>query len=464
MRIVFYKAFLLIILFASGCAHYPINQPLKGYDPEKGYRLKNISASEDSKSLSLILTFSGGGMRAAAFSYGLLEELNRTKISLKEHSRSLLDEVDIISSVSGGSFTAAYYGLFGKDIFNGFEDRFLKKNIQRSIIIRLLLPQNWFRLASPAFNRSDLAAEYYDKYLFKAGTFSDIAAREGPFVFINATDMTMGTWFSFSQNQFDLICSDLSSFPVSRAVSASSAVPVVLSPITLRNYSGGCGYNMPEWMVEALEKRETASRRFHQAVNIISYLDAKKRPYIHLLDGGLSDNLGLRVDMDRVILVGSAWRALEEIGVRTSEVVFIVVNAETESDISWDQQENVPTISQALKSATSVLMNRYNFETIELLKENMQKWTKEINERRCKEPAAESGTEPCREISFYIIEVTFDALKDESERIYLKGLPTSLKLPSEAVDRLRKAAKEILTSSEEFQRLLRDLENKSFKK
>src|SRR4030066_473361 len=170
------KAFLLIILFASGCAHYPLNQPLKGYDPEKGYRLKNISAPEDSKSLRLILTFSGGGMRAAAFSYGLLEELNRTKISLKEHSRSLLDEVDIISSVSGGSFTAAYYGLFGKDIFNGFEDRFLKKNIQRSIIIRLVLPQKWFRVASPAFNRSDLAAEDYDKYLFKARPFSDISA------------------------------------------------------------------------------------------------------------------------------------------------------------------------------------------------------------------------------------------------------------------------------------------------
>lgn len=463
MRINFYKAFLLIILFAAGCSHYPINQPLKTYDAEKGYRLKNISSSGDSESLSLILTFSGGGMRAAAFSYGLLEELNRTKISLDGRSRSLLDEVDLISSVSGGSFTAAYYGLFGKDIFTGFEDRFLKKNIQRSIIIRLLLPQNWIRLASPVFNRSDLAAEYYDKYLFKGSTFSDIAASEGPFVFINSTDMTMGTWFSFSQNQFDLICSDLSSFPVSRAVAASSAVPVFLSPITLRNYAGGCGYNMPEWMLEALKKRETASRRFHQAVNIISYLDAKKRPYIHLLDGGLSDNLGLRVAMDRVVLIGSAWRALEEIGIKTREVVFIVVNAETESDISWNQQENVPTISQALRSSTSALINRYNFETIELLKENMQKWTKEVNDRRCKEQTAESGAEPCKEISFYIVEVTFDALKDESERIYLKGLPTSFKLPPEAVDRLRKAAKEILASSEEFQRLLRDLENKSFK-
>src|SRR4030065_910092 len=131
------KAFLLIILFASGCAHYPLNQPLKGYDPEKGYRLKNISAPEDSKSLRLILTFSGGGMRAAAFSYGLLEELNRTKISLKEHSRSLLDEVDIISSVSGGSFTAAYYGLFREKLFADFRTKFLERNIQGALLAKL---------------------------------------------------------------------------------------------------------------------------------------------------------------------------------------------------------------------------------------------------------------------------------------------------------------------------------------
>ena len=115
--------------------------------------------------------------------------------------------------------------------------------------------------------------------------------------------------------------------------------------------------------------------------------------------------------MDRVILLGSAWRALEEVGIKTREVVFIVVNAETEADISWNQMESVPTISQALRSSTSALINRYNFETIELLKENMQKWTKEVNDRRCKEQAAESGAEPCKEISFLLLRLPLMRLR-----------------------------------------------------
>jgi NTE family protein len=73
--------------------------------------------------------------------------------------RRLLDEVDGISSVSGGSFTAGYYGLFGDRIFEDFETKFLKKNIQGALVIRTFLnPINWFRLSSDTFDRSDLAA------------------------------------------------------------------------------------------------------------------------------------------------------------------------------------------------------------------------------------------------------------------------------------------------------------------
>jgi NTE family protein len=56
-----------------------------------------------------------------------------------------------------------------------------------------------------------------------------------------------------------------------------------------------------------------------------------------------------------------------------------------------------------------------------------------------------------------VVEVRFDALKDEAERDYFGKLPTSFNLASEQVDRIRDAAHRILVESEEFKRLLGDL-------
>jgi NTE family protein len=459
-----YTGLLLVVHFVAGCAHYPVNQPLDHFNPDGGYRLERIGSPGNSRSLLVIVTFSGGGTRAAAFSYGVLEELAGTEIWWEGRQRRLLDEVDLISAVSGGSFTAAYYGLFGDRIFEEFEGRFLKKNIQRALMARVLHPLNWLRLASPNFDRSDLAAEYYDEELFKGRTLGDIAARGGPVIYINATDMTLGTWFSFCQEQFDSICSDVSRFPVARAVAASSAAPAVLSPVTLRNYAGSCGYEIPQYVRECLEERNVSRRRFQQAVHATSYTDVQKRPYVHLLDGGLADNLGLRAIMDRIIFVRDPWSTLQMAGLEeTGRVVFIVVNAEIEPDIRLDQQEKAPRFAQVIKTTPRVSIKRYNFETVELLRENLGKWAKEIRTRRCAARSVESEAEdtsqvgPWNDIACYLVEVNLDALPDESERSHLKGLPSTFKLRPETVDHLRDAAHRILAQSVEFQRLLRDL-------
>jgi len=189
--------------------------------------MKNISQAERSDRLLLILTFSGGGTRAAALAYGVLKELAKAEFSLEGRKRFLLDEVDAISSVSGGSFTAAYYGLFGRRIFEDFESRFLKKNIQKELFSQTLEPENWFRLMSAKFGRGDMVAEYYDQNIFDGGTFGDIVTRGGPLILVNATDVTLGTYFTFSQETFDILCSDVSRLPLSRAVAASSSVPVI---------------------------------------------------------------------------------------------------------------------------------------------------------------------------------------------------------------------------------------------
>ena len=451
-------AFILSVIVPIGCAHYPVNQPLKQVDPQSGYRGKHMGVPGNSEDLLLYLTFSGGGTRAAALSYGVLEDLRKTEVVIDGKKRRLLDEVDGISSVSGGSFTAGYYGLFGDRIFEDFESKFLKKNVQGALTVRTFLnPINWFRLSSTYFDRSDLAAEYYDKHVFEGKTFGDIAARKGPMVLMNATDMTHGLRIGFNQDAFDAICSDLSPFPVARAAAASSAVPMLLSPITLRNYAGMCGFEVPKRFEEISRGRSISERQLFLANNIAPFLDSEKKPYIHLVDGGVADNLGLRAILDRVLLKGSVWEAIK--GTRLEnvhKVVMIVVNAETQPEPKWDRSEGIPPLGAMMSSYSSISIERYNEETIALLKESVKAWEDEVKAQRCKGGTV-STPGSCGDIQFYVVEVKFDALKDETERMYFKRLSTSFKLAPEKVDKLREVAHRLLVNSEEFQRFLSSL-------
>ena len=131
---------LVVLLLVSGCAHYPRNARLTAGDISTGYRFQKTASHTNSSDLLLMLAFSGGGTRAASLSYGVLEELARTPVGMEGTQHRMLDEVDIISSVSGGSFTAAYYALWGDRIFSDFESKFLKKDVQSDLLLRLLAP------------------------------------------------------------------------------------------------------------------------------------------------------------------------------------------------------------------------------------------------------------------------------------------------------------------------------------
>jgi NTE family protein len=457
----------LVVL--GGCAHHPINAPLLTQEPNSGYRFNTLAQANNSDSLLIILAFSGGGTRAAALSYGVLAELARTEIVWEGERRRLLDEVDIISSVSGGSFTAAYYGLYGERIFTEFEPRFLKRNVQSHLLWRYFSPLNWFRLASGSFDRSDLAAEYYDRHVFGRQTFGDLLRRgQRPLVIINATDMSANARFEFTQNQFDLIGSDLSSFPVARAVAASSAYPVLLSPITLLNHAGRFRHVEPDWMSPTRTSATAASRR--QAARVAelrSYQDAARRPYLHLLDGGLADNLGLRSVLDAVYSMEDAWSAMRTYRLeKMSKVVVIVVNAEASRDRGWDLEETAPSWVEVMRAVGTVGVSRYSIETMELLRISIEKWQQEIETRRAAEYLAQTSggpgnTPPPAKLRFYPIEAGFDTLADPSERSYYKGIATTMNLPASTVDKLRELGGQLLRESTTYQELLRDLRSAS---
>lgn len=448
---------LLVGVLLAGCAHYPVNPKLENFDEAIHVKPPTFVSSERSDELFLMLAFSGGGTRAAALAYGVLEALARIDIpgfahsltsSTSTGSPSLLDEVDVISSVSGGSFTAAYYGLHKDGIFEDFTERFLTRNINRALLFRVLSPINWFRLASPRFGRSELAAEYYDQILFDDATFADFAAHNGPFIQIQATDIVDGFYFGFTPYQFALICSDLAVLPVSRAVAASAAFPGAFTTIILRNYAGLCGVKEEPWVTQALEQRDVTSRTFHTATQVRAYLHPETKPFIYLIDGGIADNLGIRGPLEFVAARGGARKILEYLGLQqTRRVAVIVVNAQTKKTYEWGFLGKIPGLGGVVGASSSVMINRYTYETVELLRRYFREWSTE------EQPPGTS----IAPIDFYTIEVGFNALHDEEERHYFSNIPTTLSLPEETVNQLREVAGRILYASEPFQKLVRDL-------
>ena len=444
MRAIHFAAFGVSLLIAlGGCsAQYLLNKPIAKYSATRAERARNARPRQSSDRVFVVLTFSGGGTRAAAFAYGVLEELAATQINFDGRDRSLLDEVDIVSGVSGGSFAAAYFGLHGHDTLQTFPDKFLYRDVEHALKRAVFSPRNWGKLGSSTYSRSDLAAEYLDRTLFDHATFLDMARQRGASVIINATDLSRGAPFSFIGDQFASICSDLGSVPLARAVVASAAVPVLFSPITLKNYAGSCGYQTPDWVRSAKglggsDATQRGNRRAARTELFESYLDSANRPYIHLVDGGLSDNLGLRAVLDSVITAGGIRQAVANLRLsETQEILIVVVNAQTGLDQRWDKSPSGPSTAAVIEAATTVQINRYNFETVELLRSSIVSWANDLR--------------PERPVNLHVAELNFDQLADPQKRQHLKSLPTSFALPRADVDELRATARDLLRASTDF--------------
>jgi NTE family protein len=413
----------------------------------------------DSPELAFALTFSGGGTRAAAFAYGVLLALRDTEVEFDGRRRRLVDEIDGIASVSAGSVTAAYFGLHGTATFDTFPERFLYRNIQGALTRRYLSPWNWVRLMSPTFGRGDFMAEYFDRLIFDGKTYADLLDRHAPEILINATDIDAGTQFAFDQDQFDLLCSDLASLPLARAVAASSAVPLALAPVTLVSYpSRECGYELPDWAAADAATDEASSRRYQEARRLRHYVHHDGMRFVHLVDGGLADNLGLRALYDKATLDGGFVPSLERSGfTRFRRLLFIVVNAQQQRSGAGAEEEGVPGPIEMVRDVTNLTLDRYTFETVETFKREIGVWMQELKTARCAPAAVRALRERCDDLKSYFVELSFAQHPDPAEREFLKSLPTSFRLDPAAVDRVVLAARTILGESKGFRDFLRDL-------
>ena len=462
-KIRFGLAVVALVFFGLGCAGFrPPNAALEQWSPDYGYRASNLRKNHPTGRVALLMAFSGGGTRAAALSYGVLQELRDTLVPGTD--QRLLDEIDVITSVSGGSFTSAYFGLFGDRIFQDYEERFLRRDVTSRLWLSLFNPLNWFRMLT-SLSRTELAIEFYDRDVFDSSTFQDLLERPGPFLRINATDVSITEQFTFEQPFFDLICSDLGTLHLSRAAATSSAVPVVLSPVTMDNYGGSCGYEYPAWVSDARKNRhdsghsERALARYRE---MRTFQDSDKHPYLHLVDGGVADNLGVRgvlEALDEVSFSGGFRRQVDYGGIR--RIVLIVVNAESDGPNDWDQKESPPgSIKQTLQSS-GVPISRYTFETVELMKDMVDKAALQrdldIAEARVAGASKKEAEARFPEVEMLVFDVSFNAIEDDDERLYFQNLPTSFTLEDEQVDRLRDIASDLLRHSPTYQDVLDEI-------
>lgn len=431
------------LLLLSGCASYGVidNEPLSESTSADTYSIASVSERAGSVDIDLTLAFSGGGTRAAALAYGVLEELRDTTVMIDGQPRRLLDEVDYISSVSGGSFTSAYYGLYGERTFTDFKDKFLTRDIQHELFMGLLNPLLWFNSSG----RTEMAVQMYEEEVFHGATFADMQRAGGPLILINASDLGYGVRFSFVQEYFDLLCSDIASFPVARAVTASSAVPLVFHPVVVENYHDCKREGKPEWLLAATEHVADNPELIQVVKGLETYYEEETRKYAHFVDGGITDNLGLRAIYEVVEVTGGPATYYKEVGVKPPRyAVVIAVNASTDPEPEMDMSNRQPSIAETINAMSNVQIHRYNDTTLEVMQKRMKYWADELST-------------PERPVTPYFIDIGFVGIKQPKQRNYFNAIPTSFSLTEEQVDRLIEAGHELLRGNPGYQRLLADL-------
>ncbi|MEQ1753132.1 MAG: patatin-like phospholipase family protein [Micropepsaceae bacterium] len=424
------------LLVACSSLRAQQNPPLETAIHGPAYKITTIP-DETSPELFVALAFSGGGKRSSAFGYGVLTALREVAVDYGRGSKKFSNEVDVVTGVSGGSFTASAFALKRDALFDSYTDDFLKYDLNADIFGIYLLPWHWDWLFNPNWGTNDEMARVYDELLFKGSDYGQLAKLGRPFLGVQATDFANEAPFVFSQDTFDWICSDITTLPLSRAVAASNGFPVLFSPISLKNYAydktQSC--TRPSWVDEYLKIDDEFSRRRHLAELAESYLEKRDSAYVHLLDGGVSDNLALRGLIQLMAPVTEEAADEPERMKMIQHVLIVSVDGQAEPDKQLSDVPYLDSFFRVLGAVTSTVIDRYGFETLIHARDMTERLAGGISRKDCP-----SGSDrkplPCRTVQAHFAHVSLADLADGDTRTKLAAIPTGLTIEGSDVDAL----------------------------
>jgi NTE family protein len=435
---------LLAVAFGSlnGCAtvvfNTPTNEPVSASTPANMGAPTNLMSEN-----SIVLSFSGGGLRAAAFAHGVLTALE----SIKTPDGALLDDVALISSVSGSSLTAAYYGVYGREGLTRFRSEVLVPGFEDGMRLSLHSPANLMRILGGGLNARENFGDVLDRKVFHGATFADIFRRQRPEIRIHATDLYHRVPFPFLAPLFSILCSDLSRYSVADAVAASMAVPVLFAPIVVRTYPDHCQPLPPE--LASIDVKAEGSRQVNAIARATkSYRDQTRVRYIKLADGGLTDNFGVSTLTISRLIYGTPYAPMtERDAVRIRRLLVILVDASQGPNGDWTLHEAGPSGLALALSATDAAVDAAARHAADAFGQMIREWQDSVIAFRCSLKPADvirlggSTQFDCADVKFSLAYLAVDELESPM-RERIEAIPTRLTLSADEVDVTIEAARQ----------------------
>lgn len=431
------------LLVSCGAWNQPINTPQNTSENAREPVFGGSTASRDD--LLIGLAFSGGGTRASSFSYGMLKALQDATASSSDPD-GLLRHVGLVTGVSGGSVTAAYFGLHGPRGMASYRQKYLIQNAEKYMSTSVWNPVTLSRGLSGGVNSRETFARFLDESILGNATFRDLWAKNHATTWINASDVANNTPFLFSQETFDALCSNLADLPLSEAVAASAAFPLVFSPITLEVHQDGCNYKEPDWLTSARFNPEATSAMRAYGKTLETYRDPSKVKYVKLLDGAITDNFGTTgLSMARAKSQTPFGPLSEKQAVRLTRMLFLVANAGVQQDYSWTKKIEGPGgvhMGLAIANASMGSATRVGYDvlrlTLDQYSEELVEWRCALPDQRVQELRGNLDGWDCKNLKLFVGQVSFEEL-DPARQDQLSTVPTRLRLEVEQVDLVIKA-------------------------
>ena len=441
---------LVISYFLCQCCTPKYNQPL--LQPLIKPKPDTTTIVQDSQML-FATTFSGGGSRAMAMGWFVCEALSNIKYSDKTN---LMQEIDISSGVSGGSFVSAALPIY-RNNWKEFYTNGVVTDIQGAIIKRILMPWNWPKLLSRYYTRTDLASEYYDKYIFKNHTFGSVPPY--PQLFINATLLAQGTHFVYNDEYFRYIGSDIDSYPLGYACAASSAVPIGFISMTLKNYGNTLSYDslLNDRKYKRADRNRVDDINLYVYYRLRNFLNNKDNGWLHNQDGGLAGNTGIKRILDECKTNGVINKAINNVNNPLKRIVILVVDAGTAKDDPSCEKQAPPLSLKVIMYTMTTAMDILSSERLAEVKAYMdQVWQTAQQSQRglgFNDKALAQLEKP------YVIEISARNIMEMNLANRFNNLPTSFHMNKAQLITIKEAVSHLLQNNKEYKRLVKAIKD-----